>query len=119
MSLERDLVRLEERFWKDGNDFYASNLEEDALLAFPKPVGVLTKDEAIASLAGAPRWSTVRFDDVRVVSLLDDAAVLVYEATARREGDAAPYTALVSTTYVNRDGAWKLAFHQQSPLTMP
>jgi hypothetical protein len=40
--------------------------------------------------------------------------VLVYSVVAQREG-LEPYSAVVSSTYVRRDGEWKLAFHQQTP----
>ena len=32
-----------------------------------------------------------------------------------REGSD-PYAALISSTYVLREGAWKLALHQQAPV---
>ena len=40
-------------------------------------------------------------------------AILTYRARAVR-GDTERYQALVSSVYVRRDGAWKLAFHQQT-----
>jgi len=29
--------------------------------------------------------------------------------------EAEPYSAVVSSTFVRQDGAWKVAFHQQTP----
>jgi hypothetical protein len=52
--------------------------------------------------------------DPRVVALTDDSGVLVYRPVAQRAGKA-PYSAVISSTFVRRDGACKLAFHQQSP----
>ena len=42
-----------------------------------------------------------------------DAAVVAYEARARR-GDE-EYHALFNSTYTRQNGDWKLAFHQQTP----
>ena len=47
--------------------------------------------------------------------LSDDAAILSYEVSAERP-DGEPYHAIVSSGYVRRDGEWKLAFHQHTPL---
>ncbi len=41
-------------------------------------------------------------------------ALLSYEANGRR-GTGEQYHADVTSGYVKRDGAWKLAFHQQTP----
>jgi hypothetical protein len=55
-------------------------------------------------------------EDVRVVWLTDDSAVVRYRATARRDGDDTTYSALIGSVYVRRDATWKLAFHQQTPV---
>ena len=41
--------------------------------------------------------------------------MLSYEATAGR-ADGTPYKALVSSGYARHGRAWKLAFHQKTPL---
>jgi hypothetical protein len=45
----------------------------------------------------------------------DDVAILTYHVHAMREKNA-PYEAVVSSGYVRRDGAWKMMFHQHTPL---
>ena len=55
------------------------------------------------------------FDAPRSLALSADVAALQYRASARREGDDSPYHALVTSVYVRRDGAWRLALHQQTP----
>jgi hypothetical protein len=45
-----------------------------------------------------------------------NVAILSYEAYATRH-DGQPYHAVVSTGYVRRGGAWKMTFHQQTPLS--
>jgi hypothetical protein len=53
---------------------------------------------------------------VHALELGRDAAVLTYRVAARWEREAARYTSLASSVYVQRDGEWKLALHQQTPL---
>jgi hypothetical protein len=49
-----------------------------------------------------------------VVALTEHSGVVVYSVVARRDRQE-PYSAVISSAYVLRDGAWKLAFHQQTP----
>jgi hypothetical protein len=51
-----------------------------------------------------------------VVALTPDSAVLTYRWSSRR-GDET-YDALMSSVYVKQpSGAWKLALHQQTPVS--
>jgi hypothetical protein len=115
MNLQDRLTALEREFWGGDAAFYDEHLSDDALMVFPEPVSIMNRDETVRSIADAPRWSDVRMEDVRMVPLTATAAVLTYRATARR-GDDAPYLARASSVYVERDGMWTLAFHQQGPL---
>jgi hypothetical protein len=115
MELRDRLIRLEEQFWKGDADFYRRNLTEDSLMVLPEPVGVLTKDGTVESIGAGARWSDVRFEDVRVMTLDEDAAMLTYAAIAWRESGGDPYSALASSAYVRSPDGWKLAFHQQTP----
>ena len=112
---DQDLLNLERQFWKGDADFYRRNLTDRAVMVFPEPAGVLTRDKILETIASSRRWADVRIDDARVVVLIRETALLTYKATARREGDEKDYVALVSSVYVKRDGAWKLAFHQHTP----
>jgi hypothetical protein len=114
-DLQQGLFDLEERFWKSGADFYRQHLAEGVLMVLPSPVGILLKDQVIAAVSGAPRWSSVRFEEAWMVEISAAAAIIAYKAVARREGQAASYVALASSAYVREAGAWKLAFHQQTP----
>ena len=113
MDNEQELWELEKLFWRGTAEFYGKTLTEDALMVFPGMA--LTKDATVESIGAAPRWKSVDFKDRRVVRLAADAVLLHYKASARRAGDDKPYEPLCTSGHVNRDGAWKLAFHQQTP----
>jgi len=88
-------------------------LAEQVLVLLPGPMVIDDRDAVIASAQGEP-WSTWELFDERVLELGPDVAVVGYRATATRGG--ATYAALFSSTWVRRDGRWRLAVHQQTPL---
>ena len=116
MNIAGDLIALEEQFWKEDADFYRQRLTAEALMVFPDQVGVLGKEETVASISQAPRWRDIEFTEIKAVMLATDAALLVYRATARRAEDGT-YATRASSVYVRQHGAWTLAFHQQTPAT--
>jgi hypothetical protein len=113
-DLSAELLRLEEAFWKGNADFYQQRLADDSLMVFAQ-AGSLAKEQAVESIASAPRWSDVRMEDLKLLRLTTEVAALVYRAHALREGENEEYSALVSSVYVQRQGVWQLALHQQSP----
>ena len=115
MALENELLELEERFWKEGPDFYRGNLTDESLMVFSDPVGLLTKDRIVEIIASAPRWAKVGFDEVHLVRVSEDVVILTYKASANREGGHSEYSARASSVYVHIACTWKLAFHQQTP----
>jgi hypothetical protein len=119
MSLEAQLLDVEKRLWRNDAELYHDNLTEAALLVFPE-TGVITRDVAVDSIlaenAEGRRWAEVNVEGVRSVQLTEDVALLTYRVTARWEHEESEYPALASSVYVKREGMWKLAFHQQSPL---
>lgn len=108
-----DLERLEHRFWKAAGDpeFYRRHFADDGLCVFG--FGVLDRDATVASMTEAQPWTDLRMQDVRTIRLGPGAAALTYDAQAAR-GDVG-YRAMVSSTYVHRDGRWQLILHQQTP----
>jgi len=109
------LADLERQFWRGDAEFYRDNLTDDAVMVFPDPVGIMDRDATVAAIAGGARWQDVALEDVRVITIADDVAILVYRAVATRAGADDPYRTLASSTYVRRDGRWRLAVHQQTP----
>ena len=111
------LIDVEREGWEAlssgrGAAYYREHLTDDALMAFS--FGVMTRDAAIEAMESAPPWESYEMKDARVVELTEDSGVVVYAVEARRAGQE-PYSAVVSSTFVRRDGEWKLAFHQQTP----
>ena len=119
MALEKQLLDSEKKLWTNDAVFYENNLIEESLLVFPE-TGVITRSVAVDAIltenAEGRRWAEVQFDEVRSLRLADDAALLTYRAAARWEHEESKSSALASSVYVKRDGVWKLAFHQQTPI---
>lgn len=115
MSVADHLLHLEEQFWKAGAGFYEDNLAPDALMVFADPIGVMTKRAVVESISAAPRWRRIEFEDSTHVQLKPGVMLLTYRATAERDVEG-PYAAIASSIYVQSEGGWQLAFHQQTPI---
>lgn len=119
MEIEKELLEIERKLWTNDPVFYKSNLTEDSLLVFPE-TGVIGRDIAVDAVskenAEGRRWAEVQFDKVRSLRLTDDAHLLSYSVAARWEHEESWNLALASSVYVKREGLWKLAFHQQTPI---
>jgi hypothetical protein len=121
MELAQQLREIERKLWTNDAAFYHSHLIDESLLVFPE-TGVITRsvavDAIVAEHAEGRRWAEVQFDDVRSMRLTDEAALVTDKVAARWAHEEAKHVALASSVYVKRDGAWKLACHQQTPLTV-
>jgi hypothetical protein len=119
MDLTRPLLEIEKQLWKNDAELYEHHLIEEALLVFPE-TGVITRSTAVKAIktenAEGRRWAEVQFASVQSVQVAADVAVLTYRVTARWEHEGFKNTALASSVYVRREGSWKLAFHQQTPV---
>ncbi|MBW4565721.1 MAG: nuclear transport factor 2 family protein [Mojavia pulchra JT2-VF2] len=118
MELKETLMALEKQFWQASSaanvDLIRSYLTDDALTV--GMFGVLNKESTIAANEGQPPFSFWQIDnEPQILQLTQDSAVVVYRATAQRQGRE-QFTVMISSTYINRDGLWKLAFHHQTPL---
>jgi hypothetical protein len=113
------LIDIERRLWTNDAQFYRDNLTEDCLLVFAE-TGVITREIAVDAIRKeneqGRRWAEVNFQEIRQLRLTDTVSLLNYRVTARWEHEESSVTLLASSIYVRRDEAWKLAFHQQTPL---
>lgn len=112
-----ELESLERQGWEalsgpGGAAFYAELMADDGLMVFPALV--LDKAEAIRAIASERPWTSFELADVRVIEAVPDTGIVLYHATAQREG-ATPYQALMTTVYARRNDRWQLVLHQQSP----
>ena len=119
MDLKETLERLEHDYFRasmsaDG-DFYDRNLTDDALLVFAE-TGALDKRACVQAVNGSPgdaAGASWRIEDSRLVALSPDSAIISYRAEATRPGGQ-PATILAASAYSRQNGAWRLAFHQQT-----
>ncbi|MTH79365.1 nuclear transport factor 2 family protein [Paracoccus aestuariivivens] len=106
-----ELWREERDFWLAGSAEAARKLDDGCLMVLPA-AGILTRRKVVESLSTTPRWQEVTLID-RASIETDEVCVLAYHATARRAG-AETYRALCTTTWVRRDGDWRILQHQQT-----
>lgn len=106
-----ELLRIEHELGAGSADAYRRHLAPEALIVLPH--GVLDRDACIAAMEAATGWDELEITDARTLQLGDDGAVLTYAWRSRR-GETS-YTALMSSVYARRDGAWRLLLHQQTP----
>ena len=111
-----DLQALERAFWFGHAAHYRDSLTPGCIMVFPG-MGVTDRETLIAGIETGPRWSTVAFEDWRRDDPAPGVAVAAYRATAMRPGMAAPYRADCGSLYVEIEGEWRLAFHQQTPVS--
>ena len=120
MTLEEELLHIERQLWTNNAELYREHLVEDAMLVFAE-TGPIGRDVAVKAIrqenAEGRRWVKADLHDIAVRTLAEDAALLSYRAEARWKGADADILAYASSVYVRRGGQWKLAFHQQTPIT--
>ncbi len=115
-SAMQDLLSLERTLWTGGPEAYRENLDRECLLAFTEMAGVSSREAVANQVNGSPRWKELEMEVEGVMRPTEHVTILTYRASAVR-GDGNRYHALASSGYVRREGAWKLMFHQQTPLS--
>jgi uncharacterized protein (TIGR02246 family) len=119
MTIEQELMSIERTLWTTDAAIYEATYLPDAVLIFPV-VGKIGRASAVAAIreenAANRRWAEVNFAGVSVLLVAPDVALLSYEATARWNYEEVATKALCATVYVKRNGAWRVALHQQTPV---
>jgi hypothetical protein len=113
MSLAQTLFALERELANGDGDTYQRLLTDAAVIVIPGMT--MDKAQTVAAMNESPGWDAVAFADENVTELNAEAALLTYRFAGRR-GDDFQYRALMASVYVRRNGDWRLAFHQQTPL---
>jgi hypothetical protein len=116
MKSEQELMELESKFWNGDAAFYRANLDAQCLVAFTEMSGLMSREQVAETVKEGGRWQDLKITKKGLLPLGEDAAILTYEASAKRP-DGETYRAIVSSGYVKHGGRWKMAFHQQTPLT--
>jgi hypothetical protein len=108
-------LELEYGFWLGNADYYRANLDEVCVIAFQEMGGAYKKEEIAQMTPATSNWRDVQIVQKALEQPTPDVAILTYDMDGvRTTGEA--YQARVSTLYVKRGDAWKMAFHQQTPL---
>ena len=107
-----ELLEIERELGGGSGDTYRRHLTEDAIVVVPG--AAIDREKCAFAIDQSPGWDEFEITDEQVIELTPESAVLNYRWSSRR-GDET-YEALMSSVYVRRDGEWKLALHQQTPL---
>lgn len=116
-----ELFALEHRGWDSlrdstGGDFYGDLMTAEAVMILVNGM-VLDRAMIAASLNDSPPWDSYTLSDPQLVPVGAGAAALVYRASASREGQQAPFVALMTSTYCLDGGQPRLALYQQTAIT--
>jgi uncharacterized protein YbaA (DUF1428 family) len=114
MSIEDTLYDLEKGFWTGGAEYYRRHLDAHCLTVFAE-MAALMSAEQIAQSVGDHRWHDLEMTRKGCLNPAADFAIISYEAKAGKADRS--YRANVSSGYVRRGDGWRMAFHQQTPLT--
>lgn len=119
-ALLDELISLEHQGWRSlcdstGADFYGRIMTAHGVMVLAHGY-VFGRQAVIESLDDAPPWRRYEITDERLISLGDDHAILVYTGRAWRDGEQPEFVALMSSVYTRRDGEWRLALYQQTPI---
>ena len=112
--MQDDLLAKDRELWSGGAEEYYNTLDADCLVAFTEMGGVSTRNQIADMVGKDQRWRDLELSLEGFLQPTEDIAILTYRASAVR-GDQ-PYQARVSSGYVNRNGSWRMMFHQQTPL---
>jgi hypothetical protein len=75
---------------------------------------MMDRDEVVTALGQSPPWASYSIDDPVLLPVDENAKALVYTGTGNR-GDGPPFVGVMTSVYVRRNGAWRLALYQQTP----
>jgi hypothetical protein len=118
-ALTEELLVLERDGWnalcqRRGAEHFGDLMTADALMVLANGQ-VMDREEVVAALADAPAWASFQLADVRAVAVGDGGAALVYRATARRDADAPPFVAVMTSVYAKDGQQWRLVLYTQTP----
>lgn len=115
MVNEAELWEIEQNLWLGDAARFTATMAENCVMVFAPPAGILSGQEIMEGLKGAPRWDNIEMTDRVFSTGPENVVVIAYKALGKR-GDEPSYSALCSSTYSGQTGEWKLLCHQQTPV---
>jgi hypothetical protein len=114
------LLELERAGWDSlcngtGWQFYGGVMLPHAVMVLANGM-VMDRDTVVSALSESPPWRAYDIADVRLISIDDDNAALVYTGTAYRDGDEPAFVGAMSSLYHRTEDGWKLALYQQTQI---
>jgi glyoxylase I family protein len=119
-EVEKLLIRFETDIitaQKNGDFSFVENLLWDEFQEIDSRGGISDKVQIIEAIRAA-RLYDHRLEDFSVNTVSDTCAIVTYIATTKRrfDGQERILRARRSSTWVKRDGFWKMIFHQGTPV---
>ena len=109
---QQELVALECKLATGGGEDCERILAEEATVVVPG--ATMDKAQTVEAMRQGQGWDGFSFDNPRRLEPSAGCAGLVYLFSGRRGGST--YRAVLTSLYVERNGRWRLIFHQQTPL---
>ena len=107
-------MEIERALGGGSGDTYREHLTDNAVVVVPG--AVITREQCAMAIDATPGWDEFEITDAHALTLNDGSALLTYRWSSHRGEET--YEALMSSVYVKQDdGDWKLALHQQTPVT--
>lgn len=111
----QQVIRFEHGFFDDGSpEFYERVVADDAAFVIPG-LGRIDKAACIAAAERFEPYVEHELEHLDTQQPAPGTLALSYHATARRDRDAEPYGAWMSTVWRHDGDDWKLVLHQQTP----
>ncbi|WP_380787095.1 DUF4440 domain-containing protein [Sphingomonas sp. R86521] len=105
---------FEESLWTGDAEHYRALIDAECLMVLPVPPYVLGGDEAVATVANTPRWTSVTFSAQRIARPEEGLIVVAYHIAVARDDEH--YAAHCTSTYRRRaHDDWQVVQHQQTP----
>ena len=106
---------LERRCWLEGRAYYKQILADDAVYAFPPPMGIFRGNQFVDQMGEDGPCVSVDMT-ARQTQLRDGVAVLAYHGAGTAADGSRRISHCTSVWRETPDG-WKLACHHQTPVT--
>jgi hypothetical protein len=117
VTAEKELISLEERFWRESNnpEFFNQIFADDGVTVI-EPMGIIEKPQAVEMSKESPGWENVEMEGVRTLQITPDCVGVIYHGHAKKKGSTETYHAAMISVYAKRDGEWQLVLSSHQPL---